>query len=198
MTPQNSIRDEYQRKINDCERQLTARSRQDVWLGRLRVATFLPALALAGYGIFHYAASPGWLIAAAPLFVAFAVVVRVHEQVLRGTAELRQRLEINETQVARLDRRWDLLPVTNVEVPPKYEAVANDLDLFGHASLYQLTSQTHTPFGRDTLRDWLLVPAAPPEIIDRQQAVKFLAPSADVREEICLRGRMLGASSQST
>src|SRR5262245_34094648 len=106
MTPQKSIRDEYQRKIDDCARQLAARRRQDVWLGRLRVATFLPALGLAGYGIFHAAASPGWLVASAPLFVAFMVIVRVHEQILRAAAELRQRLQINETQIARLDRRW--------------------------------------------------------------------------------------------
>jgi MutS domain V len=198
MTPQKSIRDEYQRKIDDCARGLAIRRRQDVWLGWLRVATFLPALALAGYGIFHAKAGPSWLIASAPLFVAFMVIVRVHEQVLRGAAELRQRLQISETQIARLDRRWDRLPVTNIEVPPEHEPVANDLDLFGHASLYQLVSQAHTPFGSDTLRDWLLEPAPISEIADRQQAVAFLAPAANIREEICLRGRMLGADGQST
>ena len=117
---------------------------------------------------------------------------------LRGAAEFRHRLQINETQLARLDRRWDLVPVVSVEVSPQFEPVANDLDLFGHASLYQLISQAYTPFGRNTLRDWLLVPATVAEIADRQQAVTFLAPSTDIREEVCLRGRMLGANGVST
>ncbi len=198
MTRQKTIRDGYQRKIYECARALTVRRRQDVWLGRLRVATFLPALGLTYYGIFHATAVGSWLIAAAPLYIGFMVIVRVHEQTLRSAAELQQRMQINKTQLARLDRHWDLLPVTSVEVPPHYEPVANDLDLFGHASLYQLISQAHTPFGRDTLRDWLLEPASLAEIADRQQAVAVLASSADIREEICLRGRMLGTNSQST
>lgn len=198
MNPQKTIRDEYQRKIAECAQGLDVRRRQDLWLGRLRVITFLPAIGLAYYGLFHATASAGWLIAAAILVVAFMIVVRIHEQALHAAAELRQRLEINETQLARLDRRWDLLPDTSIEVPPQCEPVANDLDLFGDASLYQLISQAHTPFGRHTLRDWLLAPAPIAEIADRQQTVTFLAPSADIREEICLRGRMLGADGAST
>jgi energy-coupling factor transporter ATP-binding protein EcfA2 len=198
MKPQKIIREEYEQKVAACARELAVRRRQDLWLGRLRVATFLPAIGLAYYGLFHAKASPIWLIAAAALVVAFMIVVRIHERALRAAAELCQRLEINETQLARLDRRWERLPATSVEVPPQYEAVANDLDLFGQASLYQLASQAHTPFGRDTLRDWLLAPASVAEIAERQQAVKVLAPLDNIREEICLRGRMLGADGAST
>src|SRR6478672_5291949 len=108
MMPQKVIRDEYQQKIAECARGLTGRRRQDLWLGRLRVVTFLPAIGLAYYGLFRAGANAGYLIAAAILVVAFIIVVRIHEQALRAAAELRQRLGINETQLARLDRRWDL------------------------------------------------------------------------------------------
>ena len=63
MTPQKNIRDEYQRKIDECTAELAARRRQDIWLGRLRVVTFLPAIGLAYYGMFHATAPGGWLIA---------------------------------------------------------------------------------------------------------------------------------------
>ena len=56
---------------------------QDLWLGRLRVITFLPAIGLAYFGLFLATASAGWLIAAAILVVAFMVIVRIHEQALR-------------------------------------------------------------------------------------------------------------------
>jgi MutS domain V len=198
MTPQKNIRDEYQRKIAECNKELVARRHQDIWLVRLRVLTFLPAIGLANYGLFRATAPGGWFLAAAILVAAFMIVVRIHEQALRAAAELRQRREINDVQIARLDRHWDILPSASVEVSSHYEPVANDLDLFGHASLYQLISQAHTPFGRDTLRDWLLEPASVTEIADRQQGVAFLAPLDNVREEICLRGRMLGANGPST
>lgn len=198
MTLQSNIRDEYQRKVAECAKGLAALRRQDLWLGRLRVITFLPAIVLAYYGLFLATASAGWLIAAAILVVAFMIVVRIHEQALRAAAEFRQRLSINETQLARLDRRWDQLPAANFEVPPQYQSVADDLDLFGHASLFQLMSQAHTPFGRDTLRDWLLAPAPVAEIADRQKAVSLLAPADGIREEICLRARMLGENGPST
>src|SRR5215212_908255 len=98
MTPQNNIRDEYQRKIAECTQALAARRRQDLWFGRLRVVTFLPAIGLAYFGLFLATASAGWLIAAAILVVAFMVIVRIHEQTLRAAAELRQRRQINEIQ----------------------------------------------------------------------------------------------------
>jgi hypothetical protein len=198
MTHQHNIRGEYQQKIDEYTGRLNAFRRQDVWLGRLRVITFLPALALGYYGLFQASEKTGWFVATAFLVAAFVVVVRLHERILRAAEEHRQRLEISRIQVARLGRRWDTLPVVEIEVPSGANAVADDLDLFGSASLFQLVSQAHTPFGRDTLRDWLLVAATPEEILDRQQAVVFLAKSPDVREEICLRGRMLSASSANT
>jgi hypothetical protein len=198
MSLQSPIRELYENRTKECTRDLAQRNRQDIWLGRLRVATFLPAIGLAYYGMFHAAAKAPWLIAAAALVFAFIVVVRAHEKILRSAVECRHRLQINEIQLARLYRRWDLVPGYDVDVPPQYAPVANDLDLFGHASLYQLISQVHTLFGRETLRDWLLVPASPAEIADRQRAISFLAPAISVREEISLRGRMLGANDQGT
>ena len=198
MTQHESVGNWYRERVGWCTRRLERRHRQDVWLTRARLATFLPAVGLAYWGVFQAAAGGPWLVAAAVLAVCFIVVVNIHQRVLHDADELRARLSINETQLARLDRRWDLVPECPVEVPPEGECVANDLDLFGHASLFQFVSQAHTPLGRATLAQWLLTPAAVPVIFDRQQAVTHLAPAADVREEIALRGRLLGAREQGT
>jgi hypothetical protein len=194
----DSISQNYSRKIDECARAIAARQRQELWLGRLRVATFLPAIALIFYGMFQ-ANSPGfWLVAGLASLAAFVATVRFHDSIRRRIVELRERLRINEIQLARIDRRWDDLPTFKVEAPPQYEAVANDLDIFGQASLYQLISQAHTPFGRRALRDWLLEPAPAAEIVDRQRAIAFLAPADDVREQIVLRGRMLSLNDRGT
>ena len=198
MVRQESIREGYCRKIDACAGELATRRRQENWLGRLRVATFVQALGLIYYGLFHAAASGIWLVAGAIFVATFIALVRVHERVIRRAEELRERLRINETQLARLDRDWDHVPACNIIVPCHFEQIANDLDLFGHASLYQLISQAHTSFGRETLRDWLLSPAPPAEIADRQQAISFLAPADTMREEVALRGRMLSADGRGT
>ncbi|MEX2317323.1 MAG: hypothetical protein WD669_09245 [Pirellulales bacterium] len=198
MSGQDVIREQYVRKSDECQRELARRLRQDILLGRLRVATFLPAMAIAAYGMYQAETSGAWLVAAAAFVVAFILVVRAHERSLREAEELRQRLRMHETQLARLDRRWDLVPPCDVDVPPNSAPVAVDLDLFGHASLFHLISQAHTPFGRETLRDWLLVPAPPADIVERQQAVSWLASQATLREEIDLRGRMLSVNDRGT
>jgi hypothetical protein len=193
-----AIRGSYRRKVEECDRAIAVHRRQDYWLGHLRVATFLPALALILFGMFWAEAAAPWIAAGGALMVTFIVTVRVHEHSLRRAAELRRRLAINETQLARLDRRWEDVPTTKVDVPSQSAPVANDLDICGDASLYQLISQAHTPFGRKTLRDWLLYPAPPADIVDRQAAITFLAPAADLREQIVLRGRMLSVNDQGT
>jgi hypothetical protein len=193
MTQQDATRNWYHERIDDCEQRLEFRRWQDDWLSRARVATFLPALGLALYALFWSQIGWPWLLAAGCLLAAFVFVVRRHEAVLLDARELRQRLLMNQTQLARLDRRWDAIPTTDIDVPSQFAFVANDLDLFGPASLFDFVSLTHTPFGRETLRDWLLAPAAPAEVVERQQAVRFLAPHADLREELDLRGRMLGS-----
>jgi hypothetical protein len=188
----------YEGRISEYQTRLDERRRQDDWLTRARAATFLPALALAIYaGIWSTVAWP-WVLAAGLLVAAFIAVVRVHERVLHDIRELRHRLAMNQVQLARHQRRWEAISLHDVQVPPEHEAVADDLDLFGPPSLFQLIALTNTPFGQDTLRDWLLIPAEPPEIILRQQAVTYLAPQPHLREDLDLRGRMLGSSRAGT
>lgn len=76
---------------------------------------------------------------------------------------------------------------TTVEIP--LPPIARDLGLFGPLSLARLLSTPSTPVGRDTLCRWLLVPAPPGEVVERQAAVAELAPALDLRQEIELAGR---------
>lgn len=58
---------------------------------------------------------------------------------------------------------------------PKDHYYANDMDIFGQASLYQFTNRTVSEMGEATLAAWLLQPATAAEIMERQQAIKELA-----------------------
>lgn len=53
---------------------------------------------------------------------------------------------------------------------------ANDLDIFGKASLYQYTNRTQAEQAGACYADWLQHPATAAAILQRQEAVKELAP----------------------
>ena len=103
MTQPDTTRDWYERRIDDCQQRLAVYARRDRRLERARLATFLPAIGLAGYGFFGSTVGWPWALAAAIFLAAFVVVVRVHERVLHDARELRERLAMNEIQLARHD-----------------------------------------------------------------------------------------------
>ena len=134
-----------------------------------------------------------WLLVAVGLFVVFVVLVRVHARVLGNLVRAARLAEVNREALARHRRDWDQLPKPVVAADPKYQSTAKDLDLFGRASLYQIMAPPHTPAGVQLLKSWLIDPAEPAEIVERQQAIQGLAPALDWRQELDLYGRLLGA-----
>ena len=72
---------------------------------------------------------------------------------------------------------------------PKEHFYAADMDIFGHASLYQLLNRTGSDMGAAQLADWLLNPAKQTEIIDRQSAIKELTNKMNWRQDIQAYGR---------
>ena len=72
---------------------------------------------------------------------------------------------------------------------PKEHFYAADMDIFGHASLYQLLNRTGSDMGAAQLADWLLNPAKQAAIIERQSAIKELTNKMNWRQDIQAYGR---------
>jgi len=66
---------------------------------------------------------------------------------------------------------------------------ANDLDIFGQASLYQYTNRTTSQQGNGQYAGWLLHPASATIILQRQEAVKELAPQYQWRQQLQAHGQ---------
>jgi phage FluMu protein gp41 len=98
---------------------------------------------------------------------------------------------VNTEAVARTRREWNALPPCPVSAPGAGHAYADDLDVFGHASLYQLLGSIGTDAGRTTLAAWLSEGAEPAAIRLRQQAVAELAPLERGREEFAALARIV-------
>lgn len=166
------------------------RARSDT-LAQWRLAVFLGVVAT----LVAYAAAPGArpaLAAATLVLIAvFVILVVRHRAARRGGrwhCELAQ--VAKEARFRRL-RQWDDLDCSNPTAPHDHP-YADDLDVFGHASLYTLLGTTGTRPGAETLTDWLLAPAPPDVVRERQEAVKELVPAIDFRDELQAAGRLAG------
>ncbi len=162
---------------------------QERMVMHLRVMAFLVAAALFIVG--WNSREAWWFVAGGVAAGGFSAAVAWHEYI--RSQMLRNLLfrQVNEQAIARLRRDWKGLPDTRVEVPPQHRAVAADLDLLGHASLFHLVCAAGTPLGIRVLRDWFLEPAAPDEVQRRQLATAELAPHLDLRQTLIVEGRLL-------
>lgn len=161
-----------------------AERRTSLVLSRWRLATFLPALAVLAVAVDR--GMPWAFVAAGTLFFVFAVLVVRHARVDERAAWYEALRVVNERAVARITRDWDRLPADTREIAT--HPYAEDLDIFGRASLYQWIGPTATEAGAVTLARWLLAPASPDEIRLRQQAVDELAPRVEWRERLAAFG----------
>jgi hypothetical protein len=170
---------------------LGARSRALSWArlvtGGTAVAAFLAMVTTASRD------PTPWAIAGAAGLVVFVGLVVVHDRVIRRERRWQGLVTVQDEELARLDRRWEALPVPRAEAPAEHRGLARDLQLFGHGSLLHLLGGGASPPGRATLARWLVEPAPPDGIAGRQDAVAALAPALDLRHDLALEGARLAA-----
>jgi hypothetical protein len=176
--------DEYRLRL-DARRTLHAElSRRDRRHSDARLATFgvfVLLLALGWAGVATY-----WLLVV-PV-VAFGVLVQRHERVLRALNAAARAITFYERGLARIEDRWLGSGEPGERVADDRHPYANDLDLFGRGSLFELLSIARTRSGEETLARWLKAAATPAEIDQRQSAVAELTPALDLREALSLAG----------
>ncbi len=154
-------------------------------------------LAWARLAIFGLGAVMAWLVFAEHALmtgalvvpvVAFLVLVRWHARVISARDQAARAVVFYERGLARLEDRWQGGGEAGERFRRPEHVYAEDLDLFGRGSLFELLSIARTRAGEETLASWLLAPAAAPEIAARQEAVRELTPLLDFREALALAG----------
>jgi len=116
------------------------------------------------------------------------IVQRRHLSHLKSV-EIHNLLEYYEKGSARLARRWDSLDGGDRFGEPEHY-YAEDLNLFGEGSLYQLLSSARTNVARQTLASWMKSPAHRDEVRGRQEAISELRSRRDLPESIAAAGAM--------
>lgn len=97
-------------------------------------------------------------------------------------------ITINEDELLALDEQYYSFKNGQAFTPHDH-FYANDMDIFGNASLYQMINRTTSEMGAATLANWLLEPATTDTIINRQQAVKELSQQQVFTQQIQALGK---------
>jgi ABC-type multidrug transport system fused ATPase/permease subunit len=174
--------------------QLAQRSR---YLSYARLTVFLAAAASI-LSVFPGPVSYTTLrvsVGVAGLLVFFALVYW-HSRIESRERHLVALVRVNSDAAARVCRDWSALAPGGMEGPGATHPYADDLDLFGRASVFQLLGWTGTDAGRSALAAWLADGAAPETIRERQQAVEELGPLEREREAFAAQGRLVEPARQ--
>jgi MutS domain V len=176
---------EYGQRLDARRAEAARLSRLDRNIGTARLLTFLVGVGIGWFAIRSGLLSTWWL--ALPVLV-FIGLVFFHERV-RRLARLAQRgVAFYERGIARLEDRWSGQGTPGTDFLDSKHPYAQDLDLFGPGSLFELLCTTRTRGGEGTLAEWLRTPASLEEIRERQEAVEELRSALDLREQLALRG----------
>ncbi|HLE63166.1 MAG TPA: hypothetical protein VI750_08510, partial [Pyrinomonadaceae bacterium] len=181
---------EYSRRIEARRTEAASQMRRFRQVGIVRLIMLAALVVLAWQAL--KGLSVWWLLPPLVIFLALAVV----QQRITAARRRCERAEtLYELGVARLDDLWAGRGATGERFLGGLHPYAEDLDLFGRGSLFELLSSARTLVGEETLANWLLAPAPPGVVRARHSAVVELRPRLDLREDLALLGEAVHTGS---
>jgi hypothetical protein len=172
---------EYQSRLSDWARRAEALERSHSRMGNLRFLFLVSLLALA---VLLCRTEVSWGVVLIFLLLGLLLTGIWHIRIEDARSAARRGIRFYQSGLERLDGTWFGKGSPGTEFLDPHHPYAADLDIFGAGSLFELVNATHTQIGRTTLAGWLLEPAAPPEILARQEAIRELRPKLDLRERL--------------
>ena len=182
--PDATPRTEYRLRADRHRDRVAEAARREETISRVRLGVALVAAVLVAL-VFVGRLSPWWLLLPA---AAFAVLVAVHARVRARRRQAERGVRFYEVGLARLDGAWAGAGRTGARFLDPHHPYAEDLDVFGEGSLFELLCAARTPMGEETLAAWLLTSADAPTVRARQAAVQELTSRLDLREDLAVLG----------
>lgn len=143
------------------------------------------ALIAAALGAWRGWWSPGAILL--PV-AAFAVLAILHERLTRRQTRAEAVAEYYTRGLQRIEGRWQGRGSSGSAFVDAEHVYADDLDVFGAGSLFELISVARTLPGEQMLAGWLKAPAALDEVRLRQASVEELRDRVELREDLAMAG----------
>ncbi len=131
-----------------------------------------------------------WLL---PIAIGSLFLLGWHQRIFKRQRRAQRAADFYERGLTRLAGKWAGTGEAGERYRNSAHPYAEDIDLFGAGSLFELLCTARTRAGEDILAAWLLAPATIDEISARQQAIHELKPRLDLREALALLGEDLRA-----
>ena len=182
MDPKSS----YQDRLSSLQSQQKKLQQKKSMFGVLRLGSIAAIIAA-----FYFLWSFGMIYAVSTVVLLLIIFIRlVYKDLANKDAikHLGHLIEINKDEIRATEGEYFQF-ADGAMYLPKEHFYAADMDIFGHASLYQLLNRTGSDMGAAQLADWLLNPAKQAAIIERQSAIKELTNKMNWRQDIQAYGR---------
>ncbi len=175
----------YTEQLNNYSEQLRRIRRKNILVATLRMISFIAA-AICIYGFIR---NGGLLVSVfGILFIlAFVLLIKWNFR-LNDERDLVQKLVfVNDNELKVLGGQPN--DFDDGEQFLSDEGFANDIDVFGHRSLFHLVNRTTTTHGTDQLATSLQQPMhGKPDIENYQQAIKILSQQTAIRQLVTAHG----------
>src|SRR5205823_6053903 len=126
------------------------------------------------------------------IFIAVYLTLALwHELILRAKTRAATAADYYRKGIGRMDDRWAGTGQTGDRFRTEDHVYAEDLDLFGKGSLFELLSTARLPMGENRLADWLRRPSPKPVVLARQELLAELREKLDLREDLAIAGENL-------
>ncbi|MBL0130038.1 MAG: hypothetical protein IPP43_02015 [Chitinophagaceae bacterium] len=171
----------YQKQLDVLRDELKKLAKQKSLLGWLRFITLVSAF-LALWKLWPL----GLFIAVTAFLLLTGLFLFILSKDLRNNTSIENNNRLQQiirTEIDILNHHFTQLP-DGSKYKPEAHAYANDLDIFGRASLYQYINRTCSEQGNKLFADWLLEPATKEVLRQRQLAVKELASEMNWRQQL--------------
>ena len=185
ITPRDDPRREYSARLDARRAQLERQKQKYRLIGLARIALLAAGLILLLMALSGRPALAWWLL---PVGVVSLALLIAHHRIFQQQRLAERSITFYERGLLRLDHRFAGSGAETGERFRGEHPYAEDLDLFGKGSLFELLCTARTRGGEETLARWLLAPALIEVVRERQQAVEELRRNPDLREDLALIG----------
>ena len=187
MDPHSSHLAEYQNRLAARKAKANLLDQRSSWISNLRLVAFLFFVVMVWLAVRGNLAA-WWIVVPMAMFAGFVIW---HDRVRRDQTRAQRAIHVYEWGIARIHDEWHAFGRKGERFRRPDHVYAEDLDLFGDQSLFQLLSTAPTRMGEDTFAGWLLAPAAVATVLQRQKAVAELRDRLDFREALAVAGEDL-------
>lgn len=169
-------------------RTISEKERAHLRIGYVKLATIAAGFVVAWVSLADHWFSPGWILAPVALYIILEIF---HERIIRARTHAETSAGFYRKGIARMEDRWAGSGEPGDRFKDANHVYAEDLDIFGRGSLFELLSTARLPMGENRLAQWLCSPSSKDAVLARQEMIQSLREKLDLREDLAVTGEDL-------